>query len=103
MRLRTIRKKPPRRESIAWPHSNPDRSLPVSSGASPRLRHHQPDHGKARRRNRREPQERDAAAEPVADIARQHGAERSADAGGGADDALREAEMTASESDIGDD
>ena len=38
----------------------------------------------------------------VSDIARQHGAERSADTGCGADNALREAEMAAAESDIGD-
>ena len=39
----------------------------------------------------------------VADIAGEHGAERRADAGRGADDALRQIEMAAAEGDIGDD
>ena len=55
------------------------------------------------RRDAGEPGECDAAAELVADIAGQHGAERRADAGRGADDALRQIEMTAAERDVGDD
>ena len=55
------------------------------------------------RRDAGEPEEGDAAAELVADIARQHRAERRADAGRGADDALREIEMPAAEGDVGDD
>ncbi len=49
------------------------------------------------------PREGDAASEVIGDIAGQHGAERGANAGRGADDALREIEMAASERDVGDD
>ena len=45
----------------------------------------------------------DAAAELVADVTGKHGAERGADAGRGADDALRQIEMTAAERHVGDD
>ena len=64
----------------------------------PCFRHHQPDHDKADPGHGRKPGEGDAAAELVADVTGEHGAQGGADAGRGADDALREIEATAAES-----
>src|SRR6202022_1094751 len=70
--------------------------------APPRFRHHKPDHGEAHCRNARKPGESDTAAELVADVTGEHGAERCTDTGCCADNTLRKIEVTASESDVGD-
>ena len=49
------------------------------------------------------PRKGDAAAELVADVTGEHGAQRSTDAGRGADDALRQIEVAASERNVGND
>src|SRR5215813_2434232 len=77
--------------------------LSGSSLVRPGLRHQREDEREAHGGDAREAHERYRAAEVIADIAREHGRQRGADAGPGPDDAERKVEPSGAARDIGDD